>query len=370
MRRTISRGRAIANAVFVLAALAVAAYGLRQVSQKNWGIQPTFRISAGFGSIGGIEVGAKVRFQGIDAGVLESVELPKAPGGPVVLWLRVDERLHPLLRVDATARIVPSSLVGPKVVEISPGKSDAAVVADRGAIGVESPMELSDLMRQASESLRRVDDVAVAARQGLGEFNEIATAIREGKGSLGKFVRDDEAYRKLVDLGTRGSRAIDDLDQNLSAMKRTWPLSRYFDDKGFYDRERVLFKPGSERDSRTLASDDLFERGRSVLTEPGRRQLDEVGAWFAKTKRPRSEVVIAAFTDDAREPDLAQILTQEQAETVRKYLVARHGIESTGWFSSRKIAAVGFGSQAPQSSGPKPDQPPRRVEVILFTPQA
>ncbi len=370
MRREMTRWRALANAGFVLAVLAVAAYGLRQVSSRKWGWQPTFRVKAGFASIGGVEVGARVRFQGIDAGVVESIEPPSRPGEPVVLWFRVDERLHPLVRVDSTARIVPQSLVGAKIVDIAPGKPDSPVVADRGTIGVETPMELVDLMKQAAASLKRVDAVAEAAEKGLGEVNAIASSIRKGKGSLGKFVRDDEAYQKLVALSDHGARAVGALDDNLAALKRTWPLSRYFDDKGFYDRERVLFKPGSERDSRTLRADDLFEPGRSVLTEPGRKQLDDVAAWFAKTKRPKSEIVIAAFTDDARDPDLAQILTQEQADAVRKYLVARHGIDSAGWFTSRKVAAVGFGSQTPRSAANDPGAPARRVEVILFTPQA
>ena len=370
MRREMTRWRALANAGFVLAVLGIAGYGFRQVSSRKWGWQPTFRVKAGFASIGGVEVGAKVRFQGIDAGVVEAIDPPQKPGEPVVLWFRLDERLHPLVRTDSTARIVPQSLVGAKVVDIAPGKPDAPVVADRGSIAVETPMELVDLMKQAMASLKRVDAVAEAAEKGLGEFNTIAASIREGKGSLGKFVRDDEAYQKLVALSDHGAKAVGALDDNLAALKRTWPLSRYFDDKGFYDRERVLFKPGSERDSRTLRADELFEPGRSVLTEPGRKQLDEVAAWFAKTKRPKSEVVIAAFTDDGRDPDLAQILTQEQADAVRKYLVAKHGIDSAGWFTSRKVAAVGFGSQTPRSIPNDPGTPPRRVEVILFTPQA
>ena len=80
--------------------------------------------------------------------------------------------------------------------------------------------------------------------------------------------------------------------------------------------------------------------------------------------------MIAAFTDDERDPDLAEILTQEQAEAVRKYLVETHSIQSVGWFKHRKIASVGFGSHAPRTLDPAPaGQPSRRVEIILFTPQ-
>ena len=112
--------------------------------------------------------------------------------------------------------------------------------------------------------------------------------------------------------------------------------------------------------------------GRSVLTVAGRKRLDGIAAWFKSVKRPTSEIVIAAFTDPSAQPDpsLAQVLTQEQADAVRKYLVANHAIDSTGWFSSRKVAAVGFGSQTPRAVAGGSNAPPRRVEVILFTPQA
>ena len=49
--------------------------------------------------------------------------------------------------------------------------------------------------------------------------------------------------------------------------------------------------------------------------------------------------MIAAFTDDNRDEDLGEILTQEQAVRV-KHLINRHSIHPAGWFKSRKVAAV------------------------------
>ena len=66
--------------------------------------------------------------------------------------------------------------------------------------------------------------------------------------------------------------------------------------------------------------------------------------------------MIAAFTDDDRDQDLAEILTQEQAESVRKYLTDKHSIQSAGWFKSRKVAAVGFGTHVPRTLDPAPSQ--------------
>ena len=369
----LGRWRALANAGFVLATLALGAFGVYEVSGRQWRVQKTFRVRVDFETVGGVGPGDRVRLQGIDAGVVESLVPPAEPGKPVRLVLRVDQRLEGLVRADAAVRIAHEGVVGAKFVEIRPGKADAPPLPPDGVIPGERAVEFADLLKKAGDSLARLNAVADAAEKGLGEVNAIAAAVRNGEGSLGKLVKEDDAYRKLVSLTDKGERTLQDVEDNLEALKRTWPLSRYFNDRAFFDRERVLFHPGSERDSRTLREDELFAPGRSTLTIAGRKRLDGVAVWFKAVKRSGSEVVIAAFTDAAAQPDagLAQALTQEQADAVRKYLVANHGIDSSGWFSSRKVAAVGFGSEPPRSQADAArGLPARRVDVIVFTPQA
>jgi len=373
MQPEIGRWRALANAGFVLLILALAGFGISQVAKRQWRTQKTFRVNVEFESISGLGVGQRVRLQGIDAGVVESVFAPRKPGQRVHLVLRVDERLRSLIRSDSKARIVTEGVVGSKIVELVPGKPDAPPLSTAARIHAERSIELNDLLQDAATSLRRIDAAALAAEKGMGELHQIARSVREGEGSLGKLVSDEEAYQKLLALSSRGERTLQDMEENLAALKRTWPLSRYFNDRSFFDRDRILYHPGAERDSQVLQESELFEPGRAVLTAKGRGRLDETAKWFRNVRRPTSEVVIAAFTDEDRDPELAQILTQEQAEAVRQYLVAKHSIQSTGWFSSRKVAAVGFGTQAPkenmQTASTKSDPPSRRVEVILFTPQ-
>ena len=150
----------------------------------------------------------------------------------------------------------------------------------------EPPVELSDLMKKTGASLQKLDELARTARTGLEEINTIASSIREGKGSLGKFVRDDAAYQSLMSLTRRGEQTISAMEDNLPALKRTWPLSRYFDSRSYFEREKVLYQPGSRRDSRSFPADDLFEPKRAILTPVGRTRLDEVGRWCKQTSQP------------------------------------------------------------------------------------
>src|SRR5947209_18434755 len=112
MRREVGGWRALANGLFVLAVLALAGFGAARVAGRQWRLQRTFPVRAEFATVGGIDAGARVRIQGMDAGVVEAVVPPAEPGQPVRLVFRVDARLRPLVRADATARIVTEGVVG------------------------------------------------------------------------------------------------------------------------------------------------------------------------------------------------------------------------------------------------------------------
>jgi len=368
------RLRLWANIGFAAAVLAIGAFGVREVALKQWRIRPTFHVRAQFQSVGGVESGHRVRFQGIDAGVVQSVTPPSKPGEPVELVLRIDERIRPLVRVDTVARIVSEGMIGARVVELRPGVADAPLVAEGGLIESEAPLDLAELTRQAGDSLREFNQTAQTAREALEQATAIAADVREGKGSLGKLVRDDSVYDNLVALTRRGEKTVTAMEDDLMALKQTWPLSRYFESRAYLERDRALYHPGARRTSRAIPSEHLFEPGKALLTPQGKSRLDEAAKWFQNAKQARTEVVVAAFAGSELDPELAEALTQEQADAVRAYLIEHHDINSNGWFKKkRKVAAVGFGGRPPRLIDEDENDlnaPARRVEIFLFTPQA
>lgn len=368
------RWRLWANVGFAAVVLAIGAFGAREVARRQWRTQPTFHVRAQFQSVGGVEPGHRVRFQGIDAGVVQGVAPPAEPGEPVELTLRIDERIRPLVRVDTVARIVSEGMIGARVVELKPGAADARAVVDGGLIASETPLDLAELTRQAGDSLAEFNQTAQSAREALAQAAAIAADVRDGKGSLGKLVRDDSVYDNLVALTRRGEKTVTAMEDDLMALKQTWPLSRYFESRAYLEKDRALYHPGARRVSRAIASDELFEPGGALLTPSGKARLDEIARWFQGAKRDRTEVVVAAFADPELDPELAEALTQEQAAAARAYLVDQHGIDSNGWFKKkRKVAAIGFGGRSPllvEEVDDEPHAPTRRVEIFLFTPQA
>src|SRR5437763_13050489 len=90
MQRAIGRWRALVNAALVLAILAVSGFGMVQVASRQWWVQKTFHVQVALVTIGGLQVGNQVRVLGMDAGAVERIEPPRAPGQPVRLRLRLD----------------------------------------------------------------------------------------------------------------------------------------------------------------------------------------------------------------------------------------------------------------------------------------
>src|SRR5260370_35007615 len=106
MSPPLSRMQALLLGAVVLAGLAVAGAGLFAGGSRQWLWSDTFHVTVGFAQIRGVDAGTRVRVQGIEAGEVEAVEPPAAPGGEVLLRLRLDGRLRHLIRADASVQIL------------------------------------------------------------------------------------------------------------------------------------------------------------------------------------------------------------------------------------------------------------------------
>ena len=223
------------------------------------------------------------------------------------------------------------------------------------------PVELADLMREATEAMDRVDAVADSAERGLGEVTPSPRRSAGGEGTIGRLVMDDEPIDKLVRLASRGRATLTDLQDNLDAIKNTWPFSRYFERRGYDDRDLVLYRPerlaiepGRRRVRPLRARPRRADRGRPGGPRRGRPLV----AASMSTARPRSSSPPSPTPGSTT--TWPSVLTQQQAEAVRQLPVDAHNLETAGWFRSRTVAAVGFGTHRPRIPPRRaPGRPPR-----------
>jgi phospholipid/cholesterol/gamma-HCH transport system substrate-binding protein len=326
----------------VLAGLALSVAGLFAVGSRHWPWNHSFHVRAGFPKIQGVEVGTHVRVQGMDAGEVEAVELPDQPGGNVVLRLRLDHKMRELIRTDASAQLVSEGLVGGKVVEIDPGRA-AQPIGDDALIASKPTPELADVLAQVNAAIKD---------------------IKDSQGTLGKLVKDPEAYAAVLTLLQQSNDTMRSIQQDADAIKRL-PLVRGYVE----DAMALLVRPDCERNRQVFAETELFEPGRAVLTAQGRSRLDELAPWLAGLKHKGSEVVVAAYADpkSGQGADV-RALTKRQSDAVCAYLKEHQSVQKLGTFRSRKVTALGMGIGPP----PAPEKdllPAARVEVIVFVPQ-
>ncbi|MHB1425111.1 MAG: MlaD family protein [Gemmataceae bacterium] len=347
MSRTLSRPQALVLGVLVLTGVGLAVVGLFSVGSRGWLGKAPLHVRVGFREIRGVEIGTRVRIQGIDAGEVVNIMAPESPDGLVVLRLALKDDYRRLVRFSSTVQIVNEGMLGGKVLEIHSGKPQSGPqdepAAEDALLESENGTELADVLGQVKQTLE---------------------GIQKGDGTLGKLARDPQAYDALLDLLHQGRDAMISIGQGADAVKQMPVVRDYVEDAA-----SLLVRPNCERNRQYFAESELFEPGRSVLTAQGRERLDNLAPWLEGMKHKGSEVVVVAYADPRKaSPKLAQALTRQQSEAVCDYLKKQHSIQKMGWFSSRKVTALGQGVNPP----PAPEReavPAARVEVLVFVPQ-
>lgn len=342
MSRSLSRLQSILLGCIVLASLALASLGVFAVGDRQllWG--ETFTVQVGFPRVRGVEAGTRVRVQGIDAGEVLRVELPDTPGQSVLLRLRLHSKFRHLVRQDASAQIVGESIVGGKVIEIDPGSAQAPPVAEGARLATRPTAELADV---------------------LSQFDTVLQGVRDGKGTLGKLVNDDKAHDELVGLLKVGRGTLASIKDDADALK-SMPLVRSY----VKDPQKLLVRPNCSVNRQVFAEGELFEPGNAILTTKGREALDRLAPWLEGLKHKGSDVVVASYAEPTVEMQLAQTLTQKQADAIVTYLKDKHSAHKMGWITWRDVTPLGMGLNPP----PVPEKEPLplpRVEVLVFVPR-
>ncbi len=236
-----------------------------------------------------------------------------------------------------------------------------------GLLG-DSSVELRS-MAQASVG------VADEARAMLTDVRGIVQRVGEGEGSLGRLLTDDaladrvsamaedagQTMSNLRETTARAKQAVDDftapggdgtglaadlgvtlsqtrevmsdLAESTEALKRSWPLRGFFQDRGFYDLDSLTaaeYRAGTlaRRDRMPMriwiGADVLFVQsadGVEVLSDDGRKRLDSAMADLLRFPRDSPLVVEGYAGAEAPSPFLT---SEDRAIAVRDYLVDKY----------------------------------------------
>lgn len=219
--------------IFVGACLLLFGIGLFLIGNSNQLFTKSFDAYVDFAKITGIQNGSKVRVAGMDAGTVTRIDVPARPGNKFRVYLRIVEKLHPIVRQDSIASIQTDGLLGNKFLQIDAGTS-AALLAQNGAqIPSTEPFDWGDLIDQVNGVVKKVNGIledvkepvllAVAqieaaahsadklikhatpevkgilasANKISANLNEIIDGVQEGEGAVGKLFKDKEMAASL-----------------------------------------------------------------------------------------------------------------------------------------------------------------------------
>jgi phospholipid/cholesterol/gamma-HCH transport system substrate-binding protein len=335
--RSLSRWLAVLLGSIVLLGLGLAGLGLFAVGTRHWFPGGAFHVRCGFQNIQGVEVGTRVRIQGIDAGEVVAIQPPGIPGDEVILRLRLNGRLRPLVRSDATVQILSEGLIGGKALEINPGTEAAGPAADEAQLGSRPTTELADVLHEVKTTLQKV---------------------RDGEGTLG---------RELLNTLQQTRATMQSVEKSGEAVRKLPIVRSYSKDAGTY-----LIRPDCERVRTVFAETDLFEPGRATLTSQGRQRLDDlVPRLKGNLRRDKAGLVVVACANPKTTADrlLARTVTEAQSTAVCTYLRDHHTIQKAGWITWRDVTALGLGTDSFPGESPEEHLPPGRIEILVFVPQ-
>ena len=142
--------------ILVTVAIALFGAGLFLIGNQHKAFRRHSDFYTDLANVDGIAKGAKVRVNGMDAGQVEDLMIPSSPAHKFRLKLKLDDRLHGLIRTDSIVSVETEGLVGDKFLLVRNG-SDRAPEAQAGAtLPSKEPFEIGKMLEQANGLLTQV----------------------------------------------------------------------------------------------------------------------------------------------------------------------------------------------------------------------
>lgn len=227
--------------LFVIAGMVFLVVLLYFIGKNRNIFHPSFLLKTHFQHIQGLQPGNNVRYAGIQAGAVKTINILNDTLIEVVL--DVDNKFKTIIRQNALVSIGNDGFVGNKIVNIEPVKEEASFVEEGYLLVSKEALDTDAALRTLSNTNRDIADIAhelkilitninrnpalvklvtsdeipndikaaladirKAARQlqlSATEVNKLLDSVSQGKGSLGAILRDTVIYANLLNTSEK-----------------------------------------------------------------------------------------------------------------------------------------------------------------------
>lgn len=349
---------------FILIALIMFGVMIFLVGGKQFTFNRTYRVSAPFDNVAGLEEGAPVRAGGVRVGAVQKINLPHQPSEKVTVEMALEKSSHEVIKQDSVASIETEGLLGSKYVAISFGSLEAEQVRDGETIQSRPSFDYSDLAKNASEMINTAKEAIDSSKVAIANVNEasdylrvITGKINGGQGTLGALVNDRTMYNNLQTTVGQARAGITSFQEDMEALKHNFFLRGFFKHRGYYDSSELTDHAVAKLPARAPAKQFVFD-DKELFDKPDtaklkkEKLLNQVGAYLEST--PYALAVVVANTGAKGEKEDNVKLSQARAMVVRQYLAQKFKVDD----SRIKTMGAGETEQANGTGG--------RVAIVVY----
>ena len=205
---------AIGSALFIIAVFLIG-------KQKNL-FNPVFKLTTIFQNVSGLQVGSNIRFSGINVGTVDNILI--IDDSTVRVDMLIRRKVQQFIKEDCEAGIGSAGIIGDRVLSITQGSADAAIVKDGQQIASKEPIETDVIMEKLKAT---VDNATVISEQ----VSDITTKINTGDGTLSRLINDKKMGRNINQTIVNLKQGTKGFGENMEAAKDSFLL------RGSYNRK-------------------------------------------------------------------------------------------------------------------------------------
>ncbi len=174
--------------IMVLTGVILFTVGVYLIGAKQSVFTKSFEISSVFKNVKGLRLGNNVRYLGINAGNVQSIDIINDTA--IKVTLKMDLSTKAFIKKNAMAKISSDGLVGDMVVNIEPGDGFSETIENNDVIKAFDPIATDEMLSTLSET----NENAALLTAGI---LEITKSINQGKGTLGMLVNDQAVAKDI-----------------------------------------------------------------------------------------------------------------------------------------------------------------------------
>ncbi len=202
--------------LFVITGLTFFVLAIYFIGNKQQMFGKTNQLTAIFDNVGGLQLGNNVRFSGINVGTVRGIEIINDT--TINVEMQIDKKIFPFIKKDAIATIGSDGLVGSVIINIIPGKGNAAQVIPGDVIKSNKRVRTDDMLNTLNTTNQN-------AAKLTADLLKITNDINNGKGTIGVLIRDTimakdlkETIHYLKITTKKTSETIDNLNNQIASL--------------------------------------------------------------------------------------------------------------------------------------------------------